>query len=325
MSPRELAGKQVLVLGLGDTGFSMARHLAHHGARVRVADSRHDPPMAGALSEAVPDAVLHTGAFREASFAGVDLLAISPGVDARQSLIHEAAKLGTPIVGDVELFAWALAALGDSPKVIGITGSNGKTTVTSMAGEMCRAAGLSTVIAGNIGLPVLDALRDAERDGFPQAFVLELSSFQLETSASLRLASASVLNLSEDHMDRYASLADYAAAKARIFANAAVRVVNRDDAATIAMAPDSPWSFGLSAPASSACSARPATSRWRRAARRSCRSPTCRSPGCTTPPTRWPRWRSPARSACRASRCWRRCAASAACRTASRKSPRSPA
>lgn len=123
--------------------------------------------------------------------------------------------------------------------MIGITGSNGKSTVTAMAGAMCRAAGLRTVVAGNIGTPVLDALADADNaaevNGMPDAWVLELSSFQLETTSSLRLDAAAMLNLSQDHLDRYASMADYAAAKQRIFANAAVQILNRDDPASMAM------------------------------------------------------------------------------------------
>lgn len=119
--------------------------------------------------------------------------------------------------------------------MIGITGSNGKSTVTAMAGAMCRAAGLRTVVAGNIGTPVLDALHDAEQNGMPDAWVLELSSFQLETTSTLRLDAAAMLNLSQDHLDRYASMNDYAAAKQRIFANAAAQVLNRDDPASMAM------------------------------------------------------------------------------------------
>jgi UDP-N-acetylmuramoylalanine--D-glutamate ligase len=248
-----LNGKLALVVGLGDTGLSMACYLARRGARVRVADSRAEPPMAGRLAELVPDAVVHVGPFRAESFVGVDLIAISPGVDRLEPLVAKAVANGVPLVGDVELFAQALAgkAGNAAPKVIAITGSNGKTTVTTMVGEMCRRAGLSTVVAGNIGLPVLDALSDADRLGQPDAYVLELSSFQLESTASLRCDAATVLNISEDHMDRYANLPAYAAAKRNIFAHAKALILNRDDRMVMAMAipARSAWTFGLAAPA----------------------------------------------------------------------------
>jgi UDP-N-acetylmuramoylalanine--D-glutamate ligase len=247
-----LQEKHVLVLGLGDTGLSMARYLARRGARVRVADTRSEPPMLSRLAELVPGIKVHTGPLQRESFHNIDLIAISPGIDARQPIIEQAAAAGTPIIGDVELFARELAARGDegAPHVIAITGANGKTTVATLAGEMCRRAGLNTVVAGNIGLPVLDALLDAERLGQPDAYVLELSSFQLETTRSLRCDAATVLNVSEDHMDRYASLADYAGAKANIFAHAKVQVLNRDDPTVMAMrrAGRTQWTFGLSAP-----------------------------------------------------------------------------
>ena len=134
--------------------------------------------------------------------------------------------------------------------MIGITGSNGKSTVTAMAGAMCRAAGAKTVVAGNIGLPVLDALAEGEQRGYADVYVLELSSFQLETTTTLQLAAATMLNLSQDHLDRYDSMAEYAAAKRRIFNHAAIQVLNRDDAASMAMhdANSALLSFGVDAP-----------------------------------------------------------------------------
>ena len=134
--------------------------------------------------------------------------------------------------------------------MIGITGSNGKSSVTAMAGAMCRAAGVKTVVAGNIGLPVLDALAEGEQTGYPDVYVLELSSFQLETTATLQLAAATMLNLSQDHLDRYDSMAEYAAAKQRIFNHAAIQVLNRDDAASMAMhdTNSTMLSFGVDAP-----------------------------------------------------------------------------
>lgn len=239
----ELKGKHVLVLGLGDSGLSMARHLARRGARVRVADSRGNPPHAARLRAEVPDAELVCGPFSAGTFDDIGLIAISPGVPVAEPLVRQAMARGVPVMGDVELFANELAARNAKPeiKVLAITGSNGKSTVTSMVGAMCRAAGLNTVVAGNIGLPVLDAQAEAELafaqgKGGVQAYVLELSSFQLETTASLAAAAATVLNVSEDHLDRYAGMAEYAAAKARIFHGGGVQVLNRDDARSMAMA-----------------------------------------------------------------------------------------
>ncbi len=243
-----LTNKKVLVLGLGDTGLSMARWLARQGARVSVADSRESPPHAGRLKADVPGATLFTGPFREEPFIDADLIAISPGVPVREPLVAAAIARGVPVVGDIELFA---QALGDRAKVIAITGANGKSTVTEMAGAMCRAAGRDTVVAGNIGLPILDALAEAEDRGqLPEVFVLELSSFQLETTASLNPAAATVLNVTEDHLDRYDGMADYAAAKARIFAGDGVQVLNRQDRYSLAMGrPGRPvMTFGLDAP-----------------------------------------------------------------------------
>lgn len=231
----ELAGKTVLVLGLGDTGLSMARWLARRGARLRLADSREDPPHAATLARELPQVPIHLGPFRDDLFTRVDLIAISPGVPLAEPHVARARAVGIPVVGDVELFA--LHRPREHTRLIAITGSNGKSTVTALAGAMCRGAGLSTVVAGNIGLPVLTALTAIE-DGEPApgVFVLELSSFQLETTFSLDADAATVLNLSQDHLDRYASMADYAAAKARIFQGHGVQVLNRDDAMSRAMA-----------------------------------------------------------------------------------------
>src|SRR5688572_1188292 len=149
----QLPGKNVLVLGLGATGLSMARWLARQGACVRVADTRTDPPNAAQLRSELPDVRLDTGPFRFASFDAIDLLAISPGVALSEPMVKRALDTGLPVVGDVELFAQAKDA---GSKVIAVTGSNGKSTVTTMAGSMCEAAGARTVVAGNIGVPVLD-------------------------------------------------------------------------------------------------------------------------------------------------------------------------
>lgn len=246
----DLNGRRVVVLGLGDTGLSMARWLARRGADVRVADSRKAPPQAPALARALPQVRLETGAFSDDTMKDADLIAISPGIDRREAPIASAIERGVPVVGDVELFAQALKTL-IPPKVLAVTGSNGKSTVTAMAGDMCRAAGRETVVAGNIGVPVLDALTAIEERGTaPEVFVLELSSFQLESTASLQPDAATVLNVTEDHLDRYDGMADYAAAKARVFSGNGVQILNRDDRSTLNMARAGRtlFTFGFSAP-----------------------------------------------------------------------------
>jgi UDP-N-acetylmuramoylalanine--D-glutamate ligase len=222
------SGREAVVLGLGLTGLSLARHLVRHGARVRVADTRDAPPNAAALAASLPGVGLETGPVSASTLAGADLIAISPGVPKDQPAIAEAVAHGAELVGDVELFA---RAMPPGQKVLAITGTNGKTTVTSLTGALTRAAGLTTIVAGNIGDPVLDALERHERgEPWPGVYVLELSSYQLETTSRLRTVAATVLNVTANHMDRYSGLADYAAAKARIFAHAAVQILNRDDA-----------------------------------------------------------------------------------------------
>jgi UDP-N-acetylmuramoylalanine--D-glutamate ligase len=242
-------GKKVLVLGLGDTGLSMAAWLTRHGARVRAADSRANPPHADRLKRQLPQAEIITGGFNTDCFKDIDLIAISPGVPLAEPLLASALQRGVPVVGDVELFAQAL--LPRKVKVIAITGANGKSTVTALCGAMCVEAGLKTVVAGNIGLPVLDALSAIE-DGaaMPEVFVLELSSFQLETTASLDANAATVLNVTQDHMDRYPGMDEYAAAKARIFLGKGVQVLNREDVYSRAMALPGRRieTFGLDAP-----------------------------------------------------------------------------
>ena len=256
----QLAGKNALVLGLGESGFSMAKWLSRCGASVRVADSRAAPPNAAALARELPGAVLHAGDWRESSFSGVDMIAISPGIAPSEPLVRRAAARGVPVVGDIELFAHAIgdAALWSRrpsvfkpPKVLAVTGTNGKTTVTALAGAMCQRAGTACEVAGNIGPAALDALMaclDAKR--MPELWVLELSSFQLETTASLAAAAATVLNLSEDHLDRHEGMGGYAAAKARIFDGEGVQVLNRGDARVMAMARQGrrQFTFGLDAP-----------------------------------------------------------------------------
>lgn len=242
-----LKGRKALVVGLGDTGLSCVRWLVGQSAEVRATDSRAVPPHAERLREMHPEVTITLGAFKPADFDWADLIVVSPGVAVATPEIEQAKKAGKDIVGDVELFARSIQ--GGRSRVIAITGSNGKSTVTSLVGHLCQAAGLKTVVAGNIGLPVLDALTE-QGEAQPDVYVLELSSFQLETTSSLSPDAATVLNLSEDHMDRYAGMADYAAAKARIFHGGGVQVLNRDDALTMAMREEghAVYSFGLEAP-----------------------------------------------------------------------------
>jgi UDP-N-acetylmuramoylalanine--D-glutamate ligase len=236
-----LKDKKVLVLGLGETGLSALRWLKTQGANLSAADTREMPPGMDALHNEMPEVPVHSGPFSAQLFEKIDLAVISPGVALSEPAIQAAIKNGLSVVGDVELFAQFRPA---SAKVIAITGSNGKTTVTSLVGQICQAAGLKTIVAGNIGLPVLDSLAMDT----PDVYVLELSSFQLETTHSLQANAATMLNLSEDHMDRYDSLQDYAIAKAHIFYQASLQVLNLDDAWSMMLArPKLPQlSFGLS-------------------------------------------------------------------------------
>ncbi|AQR67901.1 UDP-N-acetylmuramoyl-L-alanine--D-glutamate ligase [Janthinobacterium sp. LM6] len=254
--------KTALVLGLGESGLAMAQWLARSGATVRVADTRETPERLAALQAAVPQAQFISGAFTADLLDGVDFVAVSPGLAPGRELAQiapAAAEKNIPVWGEIELFAQALAALkaerGYAPKVIAITGTNGKTTVTSLVGLLCERAGLATRVAGNISPAALDVLRevlDAEpapqpvdveaevaepaASTLPQAWILELSSFQLHTTFSLQADAATVLNLSQDHLDWHGDMAAYAADKARIFGDQTVRILNRDDAAVMHMA-----------------------------------------------------------------------------------------
>lgn len=245
----DYADRNAVVLGLGVTGLSCARFLVRHGARVHVADTRDAPPGAVELAATLPSIELRTGPFTAATVAGADLVAISPGVALAQPALAEASAHGVDIAGDIELFA---RALPPAQKVLAITGSNGKTTVTALTHALCRAAQLTAVVAGNIGDAALDVLAPFEAGrSWPDVFVLELSSFQLETTRSLAPHAATVLNVTENHLDRYAGMDAYAGAKARIFAHGGVQVVNRDDPRSLAMRISGRTieSFGASVPA----------------------------------------------------------------------------
>ncbi len=241
------ANKHILVLGLGDTGLSAARWLTAQGARVRVYDTRSAPPQLAPLTREIPEALIAAGALQPDAIADFDLIVSSPGIALNSEHIVKAQSLGIPVIGDIELFAQFISS-DPAVRVIAITGSNGKSTVTALTGEMCENAGLKTVVAGNIGLPVLDAL--TQNREVPDVYVLELSSFQLETTYSLNADAATVLNISEDHMDRYVSIRQYADAKARIFQGQGVQIINRQDAYSLGMvrAGRRILSFGLDSP-----------------------------------------------------------------------------
>jgi UDP-N-acetylmuramoylalanine--D-glutamate ligase len=250
-------GKLALVLGLGESGLAMAHWLARGGARVRVADTRAEPQRLPALRAAAPNAQFVAGEFGTDLLDGVDFVAVSPGLAPERELaaiMPAAAARDIPVWGEIELFAQALAHLretnGYAPKVIAITGTNGKTTVTSLTGLLCRRAGLTTRVAGNISPAALDVLRESIDAGeLPQAWVLELSSFQLHTTFSLKADAATVLNLTQDHLDWHGTMDAYAADKARIFGPDTVRVLNRDDARVMRMAVDAPlFTFGTDEP-----------------------------------------------------------------------------
>ena len=244
-----LSGKRVLVVGLGESGLAMARWLSRQGAGVRVVDSRATPPNVDVLRAAVPEAELFAGSFAAEAFADLDLIAISPGVPVDTPAVQAAVARGVPLVSEIELFVHGVRALPQPAQLLAITGSNGKTTTTALTAHLLNAAGMAAVACGNISPSALDALMAAQDAGaMPAVWVLELSSFQLETTQDLGASAAVVLNVSEDHLDRHLDMAAYAAAKARVFNGARRRVINRDDPHNAAwITPDS-VSFGLQAP-----------------------------------------------------------------------------
>jgi UDP-N-acetylmuramoylalanine--D-glutamate ligase len=235
--------RRTLIVGLGETGLSVARYLSRHGVEVAIVDSREQPPGLERLRADLPaDVALFLGGFHVDAFARAEQIVISPGVSRDEPEIVRAMKREVPVIGDIELFARVARA-----PVIAVTGSNGKSTVVTLISAMARRAGRDVRTGGNIGTPALDLIDDNE----PDLYVLELSSFQLETVQSLHPAAAVVLNISADHMDRYADLQAYAGAKQVVYCNADVQVVNRDDtlAAGLANAAGSMAGYTLQPPA----------------------------------------------------------------------------
>ncbi|USX19864.1 UDP-N-acetylmuramoyl-L-alanine--D-glutamate ligase [Oxalobacteraceae bacterium OTU3REALA1] len=237
-------GKNALVLGLGESGLAMALWLARSGARVRVADTRESPERLPALKEAIADVEFVAGPFSASLLEGVDFVAVSPGLAPYRELAEigpAASSANIPVWGEIELFAQALESLEKerayAPKIIAITGTNGKTTVTTLVGQLCERAGKSVRVAGNISPAALDVLRQVmDEDALPEIWVLELSSFQLQTTFTLEADAATVLNVTQDHLDWHGDMPSYAAAKHRVFAADTVRVLNREDATVMRMA-----------------------------------------------------------------------------------------
>lgn len=233
-------GPFTLILGLGKTGLSCARYLHAQGVRIAVADTRPQPPGLDALRAELPEVPVFVGGFRPEVFAQASELILSPGVPLSEPLVQESLARGVQVRGDIELFARAAQA-----PICAITGSNGKSTVTTLVGEMAARAFGRVGVGGNLGTPALELLAPEV-----EFYVLELSSFQLETTESLAAHAAVVLNLSPDHLDRHLSLKAYAQAKARIYRQARFAVVNRDDPIVCAMprAPEGELGFTLGEP-----------------------------------------------------------------------------
>ena len=208
-----------LVVGLGKTGLSVVRYLRALGEAVVVVDSRDLPPGLATLKQDYSDVECFTGEFKQSLFVNAHRIIVSPGVALSEPALIEARKKNIEIIGDIDLFAHEVSA-----PVIGITGSNGKTTVTTLLAMMAKQAGVNAVASGNIGTPVLDSLDDNV-----ELYVLELSSFQLETLQDLPMKAAVVLNISADHLDRYKDVAAYATSKQIIYRNADTLVLNKDD------------------------------------------------------------------------------------------------
>ncbi|PHS25595.1 MAG: UDP-N-acetylmuramoyl-L-alanine--D-glutamate ligase [Methylophaga sp.] len=217
----KITQQSIVIVGLGQTGLSCARFLTQKGFAVAIMDSREQPPALGILQQEHPEIIVKTGGFDASWLQQADMIVLSPGVDPRDEAIEAAKQSGVEIVGDVELFA----RFSNAP-IVAITGSNGKSTVTTLLAAMAGEAGKNCKIGGNLGTPSLDLISEPA----PDFYIVELSSFQLETVSSLNAFVSTVLNISPDHMDRYNSTQDYQNTKAKIYSGDGVMVINVDDA-----------------------------------------------------------------------------------------------
>ena len=242
-----LQHQHVLILGLGASGLAMARWCARCGARVTVADTRAAPPQLSALQREVPAARFIAGALDAALVVGTDVQAIfkSPGLSPQDvAIVTEAARAGAiRVAGELSLFSQALADLkatqGYAPQVLAVTGTNGKTTVTALTGQLVARVGKTVALAGNIGPTLLDTLiQHLGANTLPEVWVLELSSFQLEFDSGFEPSAAAVLNITQDHLDWHGSMAAYVAAKASIFGATGLMILNREDPQVMAMLPE---------------------------------------------------------------------------------------
>lgn len=228
---------KTIILGLGKTGLSTARYLAFQGDELIICDTRDNPPNLELLKEEFPNIEIYLGKLQETVLLQADRIVISPGLSIHDDIFKAVREKNIPLISDIELFAQAVTA-----PVVAITGSNGKSTVTTIVGEMGMAAGLNVIVAGNIGTPVCDLLNKPQ----PDLYVLELSSFQLATTYSLAPEAATVLNVTPDHLDWHRTFDDYRTSKLRIYHDAAYKIFNRDDDLTYIR--DAAFSFGKSEP-----------------------------------------------------------------------------
>lgn len=213
--------KQKVIVGLGQTGLSCAKYFGSRRENFKVVDSRQKPPGLIEFKQEFPNIELELGEFQHSTFINAEELIVSPGVDLRIPVLKESIAAGVPVTGDVDIFSKQAEA-----PIVAVTGSNGKSTVVTLLGEMALKAGINVAVAGNIGKPVLELLDEAPS----KLYILELSSFQLETTTNLGAEVATVLNMSPDHLDRYDSMQSYHKAKHRVFQNCKQVVINKDDA-----------------------------------------------------------------------------------------------
>ncbi|WP_354001686.1 UDP-N-acetylmuramoyl-L-alanine--D-glutamate ligase [Caenimonas aquaedulcis] len=239
------APRDVLVLGLGLSGLAIARWCARQGDRVTVADTRDAPPQLDALRAELPDATFVGGAFDAGLLEGVQAVYRSPGLSPQQvaAVTAPAAERGIEVGGELSLFASALAQLkasqGYAPAVLAVTGTNGKTTVTALTGQLVERAGKRVAVAGNIGPSLLDTLaQQLDAGTLPEVWVVELSSFQLDAAGDFEPTAATVLNVTQDHLDWHGTMDAYAQAKSRIFGKGAFMVLNREDPLVMKMLPE---------------------------------------------------------------------------------------